>query len=97
MQEFRDAARREAAFQAGAHQVAFVELMGALTNVLNSIHRDVTELKVHVGTLREDLTAFVGQELAERIDPLADALDALEARVAGLEGEVGDVAREAGS
>lgn len=85
MKEFRDASRAEAARLSGPEQQARINTMGALRAVLESLSRDVLELKVNLGTLRGELTALVGQELAERIDPIAERLAALEARVQAVE------------
>lgn len=96
MQEFRDAARKEAAHLSGANQLAFIELMGALTNVLGGIHRTIADLQIRVGHLGDELTGFTGQEIAEQIAPVLEALRSLEARVTALETDVTDAAKEAG-
>jgi hypothetical protein len=96
MQEFRDAARKEASHLSGQKQLDFIEMMGALTCVLDGIRHTIGDLQVRMGRLGDELTGMASQEIAAEIGPIIEALRSLDARVSALESDAGDAAKEAG-
>ena len=95
MKEFREAASAEAASLSGTQQLAFVRMIGALASVLESFVHDIADIKIHVGTLRGDLTSMTARELTERLDPIAEDIAAITGQLTALEGRMVELEQDA--
>lgn len=68
---------------------AYLEFMGELNRILDTLQGDVQDLKTRLGALSSHVTGLIGQETAAMVEPIALQVEALAADVATLAARVG--------